>query len=285
MSFGIAISDNPKMSDLTAITDTIELRDRTLLAATNPDSPPTTNAMSNHPSPKGRFATTRWSMVLKAGDLNAHSQEQALSELCQTYWRPIYGFVYRKCGNQHDAEDLTQSFFIHLMEREALDKVTPENGKFRSFLVACIRNFLAKDWRDRNRIKRGGGKQFVQYDCETEHQLLNQKPYSGVDPEKLFERRWAETVVENAIEKLRKEWESSGKPFAKLLPFLNEPKGTVSYQEVADELSISLAALKSAIHRTRLRFAQLVREEVAETVENPSDIDEEMQYLLRILHA
>jgi RNA polymerase sigma factor (sigma-70 family) len=230
------------------------------------------------------FMETRWSMVLAAGRDDAKGA-RALEELCRTYWLPLYSYVRREGYGPHDAQDLTQGFFTRLLRMSSLAGVSPEKGKFRTFLKVSLNHFLS-DERDHARAgKRGGGQVIISLDETEDEQRYLQIPCADMAPEKVFDRRWALTVMELAFQRLRKEYESSGRQalFEALSPFLSSEVGAGGYDGVALKLGMSPGTVAVAVHRLRQRFRECVRLELAQTVSSNEDLDEELNYLLAAL--
>ncbi|HMC88053.1 MAG TPA: sigma-70 family RNA polymerase sigma factor [Gemmataceae bacterium] len=231
--------------------------------------------------PSAEFATTHWSLVLAAGDRDAPQAEEALASLCASYWYPLYAYVRRQGSPPEQAEDLTQEFFARLLEKQFLRDVHPEKGKFRAYLMACFRHFLANE-RDRPRAqKRGGGKTVLSLnfpDAETRYRL---EPAHELTPERLYERQWALALLEQVLNRLRDEAVSTGhgKLFDALKIFLTGETPSVSYEQVAASLGLSVGAVKVAVHRQRHRYRELLREEIGRIVGDASEIDEEIQAL------
>ena len=231
----------------------------------------------------GRFQTTNWSQVLAARDEPSAAGREALGALCERYWYPLYACV-RASG--HDAEasrDLTQEFFAGLLEKDFLHSVHPEAGRFRSFLLASLRHFLSHE-RDKERaLKRGGGSALVSLDTGTAEDRFAREPADRLTPEQVFERRWALTVLDHALDRLRLELEARGEHarFRRLRQYLTGEEPHPSYDEVAAELGMTEAAVKAAVHRLRHQLGRLLREEIAETVARADEVDDEVRYLLR----
>jgi RNA polymerase sigma factor (sigma-70 family) len=230
------------------------------------------------------FATTRWSVVLRAGAGSAETAD-ALSTLCRAYWYPLYAFVRRTGKNAHDAQDLTQEFFARLVEKEWLAGVDRERGRFRSWLLAAMKHFLAKEWRDSQREKRGGGAEFVPLDSISAEERYAREPAGGATAEQLYDRRWALDLLDRGLSRLQAEFEEAGKAaqFATLRFSLTGEK--VPLAEVAAQLRMSEGAVKVAIHRLRERYRDLIRDEIAETVTSPEDVDTELAELFAALRA
>jgi RNA polymerase sigma factor (sigma-70 family) len=229
------------------------------------------------------FRTTRWSEVLLSAQAQAAGSEEALAELCKLYWYPLYGYVRRRGYTAEDAQDLTQGFFLDLLGRKALRQATPVRGKFRSFLLASLQNYLA-DQLDRERtIKRGGQVQFIPLDRlrgEARYQL---ELADGLTPEKIFVARWAMTLIEETLRQLRLEYESQGKTAITeiLEPFLDPANSQrlPSYEEAAAKLEVTVGAVKVLIHRMRKRHHALLRGEVGRTVASSLEINDEIHAL------
>jgi len=230
------------------------------------------------------FATTHWSVVLAAGQSTDAQASEALEQLCRAYWYPLYAFVRREGSSAVDAQDLTQEFFARLLEKNYLAQVERQKGKFRSFLLAALRHFLA-DQRDRARaVKRGGGADCLSLDAQTAEQRYCLEPVDRMDAEKIYERRWAMTLLEQALTRLRDENIAAGKLelFERLRDFV-AGESDISSAEAAAQMGLTESAVKSALHRLRQRYRELVREEVAHTVAGPAEIDAELRYLITVM--
>ncbi|MBI3850209.1 MAG: sigma-70 family RNA polymerase sigma factor [Verrucomicrobia bacterium] len=209
---------------------------------------------------------------------------EALEQLCRTYWYPLYAYVRREGSSAPDAQDLTQEFFARLLQKNYLAQVERQKGKFRSFLLAALRHFLA-DQRDRARaVKRGGGADCLSLDAQTAEERYRLEPVDRMDAEKIYERRWAMTLLEQALTRLRDENVAVGKTeqFGRLKDFV-AGESDVSCGEAAAQLGLTESAVKSVLHRLRQRYRELVREEVAHTVADPAQIDTELRYLIAVL--
>ena len=231
------------------------------------------------------FATTHWSVVLAAGQPASDGAGVALERLCRTYWWPLYAFVRRRGYGAHDAQDLTQEFFTRLLAKDFLRAVDRSKGKFRSFLLAALEHFLAKEWRRANVQKRGGKFEFVSIDDNSAEQPYLQVAASNLSPEQLFDQQWFIRLIEQAVTKLREEFIESGKGalFDELKIFLTGEKRAASYAELAVKLNMSEAALKMAVSRMRQRYRELLRAEIANTVSDPAEIEEELRALFAAL--
>jgi RNA polymerase sigma factor (sigma-70 family) len=237
----------------------------------------------------GQFRTTNWSVVLLSAQSQVPGSQSALADLCRLYWYPLYAFVRRRGYSAQDAEDLTQGFFLTLLERKSLRKVTPEKGKFRSFLLASLKNHLIDSFERTNSIKRGGHIEFVGIDLESGEERYLGESANTMNAESAFDARWAMTLLTHVIERLRVEYSAHGKEslFNTLQPFLDPTNSgeLPSYEEVAKQLQASLGGAKTLIHRFRKRHSEILREEVARTVSDPAAVDEEIHALCDALIA
>ena len=239
------------------------------------------------------FATTRWSLILSATDSDADEQKkrEALAELCRSYWRPIFLFVSRHDYSIQEAQDLTQDFFVMILESDWLQQADEHRGRFRSFLLRSLQNFLSHADERSRAVKRGGRLEFVSWDewlAEAPSQLiLSAQTIESLPPEHLFDLRWAATVAEHALQRLREECERKGRLrlFETLRGYLTSERSDVSYASLAGALGIAETAVKKQLHNLRQRFRWLLRDEVAHTVENPADIDDEIRHLCVVLAA
>lgn len=231
------------------------------------------------------FRTTHWSVVLQAGGGKSKESAEALQELCRTYWYPLYGYVRSRGHSAEDAQDLVQAFFERFLEKNYLESVAAERGRFRSFLLASLNHFLSNE-RDRAQAqKRGGGRAIASLDEEDAEGRYLLEPAEHQTPESLFERNWAETVLASVLARLRDECNAGGRTerFEALKVFLIEDKGEVSFAEAAARLSVTEAAVKSFVKRLRMRYRELFREELGKTVADPAQIEEELRHLVTIL--
>jgi RNA polymerase sigma factor (sigma-70 family) len=229
------------------------------------------------------FRTTHWSVVLEAGDLEAG--KGALEKLCRAYWYPLYAYVRRRGYSESEAQDLTQDFFLSLLEGGSLQTAHPSKGRFRGFLAAALRNFLANEWRDAHRLKRGGAAQFLSWEGLDAEERFSMEPPSDTSPEATFDREWAQTVAANALDQLRREMEREGNTarFQTLRAYLETDASTGSYSDAASLLGLSESAVKSAIHRARRRYAEIIREEIAQTVCTEEEVRDEIRTLIELL--
>jgi RNA polymerase sigma factor (sigma-70 family) len=229
-----------------------------------------------------RFETTRWSVVLAAVETGSYPARAALEHLCRCYWYPIYAFLRRRGYDSHQAEDLTQSFFGFLLERRALASVDPQKGRFRSFLLAALTNFLNNEFDKARAAKRGGRHTIVSWDEIAPEERYLLEPAEPFAPDRLFERRWAFTLVERALARLREEQDQAGRSvvFRQLEPWLTSEVEAGQYSILAARLGLNAGATKVALHRLRRRFGELLRREVAHTVSQPDEIEPELRHLL-----
>ena len=231
------------------------------------------------------FVTTHWSVVLTAGGSDTTGARDALAKLCQTYWYPLYAYVRRRNFSPPDAEDLTQEFFARFLEHHWVGNADREKGRFRTFLLSAMNHFLANEWDKARAQKRGGGVPLVPLQFDTAETRYVREPADNVTPEQHFERRWAMTLLEEVVNRLRAEYERDGKAelFAELNPCLVGDRTTQPYEELAGKLGVSEGAVKSAVHRLRQRYRQLLREEIAHTVAGPSEVEGELRHLIAVL--
>jgi RNA polymerase sigma factor (sigma-70 family) len=239
------------------------------------------------------FATTRWTLILSAAESASGEQtaRDALEELCRTYWRPVFSFICRRGYSTEDAQDLTQNFFVKILERHWLQHADPNRGRFRSLLVTSLQNFLVNAAERTHTHKRGGGVEFVSWDdwmAEAPSQLsISAQALESLPPERLFDVRWATTVVEKALQRLREECEGKDRLrlFYALSRHLPEERDQVSYANLSVALGLAETAVKKQLHIMRQRYRRLLRDEVAHTVENPADVEDEIRYLCAALAA
>jgi RNA polymerase sigma-70 factor (ECF subfamily) len=230
------------------------------------------------------FATTQWSMVVAAGAVTPQAGA-ALTRLCQAYWVPLYSFLRRKGYQPSEAEDLVQGFFTRLIEKAVVAAADRNRGKFRSFLISSLQHYVA-DERDRQQAgKRGGKAQKLSLDFGAAEETYSLEPYSNLTPEKVFERRWALELINQVLAQLKKEYVEAGKAeaFRYLSPCLTRGSETVGYAEIGGKLGISADAAKMAASRLRRRYGELLRQTIADTVETPADIDDEIRYLFNAI--
>jgi RNA polymerase sigma-70 factor (ECF subfamily) len=228
----------------------------------------------SHPA---RFITTRWSLVLAAGERDSQQKRRAIAELCEAYWQPVYAFIRRYDGDSDASLDLTQEFFSRLLEKDSIRDADPQRGRFRSFLLAAVRHFLSNE-RDRATAqKRGGGRVHFSLEVATIPLELS----TAETPEREYDRQWALSLLDRSLARLEKRYAEQGKAdlFATLRPSLTVEPEANRYSELAEKLGMSEGAVKVAVHRCRRRFASLLREEIAHTVNSPADVDAEVRDL------
>ena len=236
-----------------------------------------------------QFHTTNWTLVMASARDQSQTGRAALAALCQIYWYPLYAFARRRGHSSHDSQDLTQGFFLHILDHRALSGLDRLKGKFRSFLLACFQNYLSVETHRAHRLKRGGQCQFISLDLETAESRYRYEPTDYLTAEKIFEARWALTLIEHAMTVLRQEYVARGKEsvFDVLRAFIGitETKPEDSYEEAAKALGVGLGTVKTFIHRLRKRYLALLREEVACTVSDPAEIEGEIRALCDALIA
>ncbi|HEY3441244.1 MAG TPA: sigma-70 family RNA polymerase sigma factor [Paludibaculum sp.] len=239
-----------------------------------------TNGQTMHTlSGRSQFPTTRWTLVVAAGDSDRKEARSAMASLCENYWYPLYAYL-RRCGHSRDrAQDLTQEFFIRVLEGRYLDRADPEKGRFRSFLLTSLKFFVA-DEADRDRAHKRGGGMVVPLEFSSAEERYQREPAHEETPERIFERRWALSVLDRVVEKLRDEFVHHGRPehFERFKVFLLG-HSDAPYAALAREMNTSEGALKVAIHRLRKRYRELFRQEIADTVADPAEVESELRFL------
>ena len=241
-----------------------------------PISPPLTSQ---------KFFTTHWTVVLTAQESDSPAAAAALERLCQTYWPALYAYLRRGGRTPADASDLTQAFFARFLEKEFLKDVDRAKGKFRSFLLRTLNHFLADEWRHAHAQKRGGAQPALSINTDEWESQFGHELTNAQTPEKLFEKRWAMALFEQALTRLRDESVRAGKghEFEQLKEFLSSPSNEGAYATAASTLGLSPRTIAVQVHRLRKRYGQLVREEVAQTVSNSAEVEEELRNLLDVL--
>ena len=231
------------------------------------------------------FATTHWTVVLAAGRSQSQQADVALEELCRTYWYPLYAYVRRRGHSREDAEDFTQAFFERLLEKKFLEGISSDGGKFRAFLLVAVKRFLANEWDRANRQKRGGGVLPLSLDWQDADLRYQINSADNLSPDKLYDRAWAVTVLEKVITRLRDESIADGKArlYEQLKPFLMMGKSSIPYAQAAVALQLTEGAVRVAVHRLRGRYRELLRAEIAQTLSDSAQADEEMQALFSAL--
>jgi len=237
------------------------------------------NGTSQTSAGDGWFKTTHWSVVLDAGRGDSPEATAALAKLCQTYWYPVFAFVRRLGNSPENAKDLTQEFFLRVIEKNYLKDLDRETGKFRSFLLVVLKRFLANEWERANRQKRGGGRQIISLDEQDTEMRYLAEPADDRSPERVFDHRWALTLLEQVSNRLQAEMTEAGKAglSRELKDFLGGDGG--SYSAAAERLQMNEGALRTAVHRLRRRYREILREEIASTVTSPEQIDDEIRHL------
>ena len=243
-----------------------------------------TNGQTMHTLPgPSQFPTTRWTLVVAAGDPHRKEARSALVYLCENYWYPLYAYLRRRGYPAHRAQDLTQEFFIRVLEGRYLDRADPEKGRFRSFILTSLKFFVA-DEEDRDRAQKRGGGTVEPLEFSSGEQRYQREPAHDETPERIFERRWALTLLDRVVEKLREEFVQHGRPehFERLKVFLLG-QSDAPYAALAREMNTSEGALKVAIHRLRKRYRELFRQEIADTVADPAEVESELRFLAAVL--
>jgi len=249
------------------------------------------NAVADEHGSRDRFATTRWSVVLACASSGAGEEtaRKALDQLCKTYWRPVFAFICRRGHPVPDAQDLTQDFFVMVLRGNLLQRADPDRGRFRSLLLKALKDFLVNTEEKRGAEKRGGDAQFVSWDewmAEVPSHLAISAQEAGTWPaERIFDVRWAATAAEHALRQLGEECENRGRRrvFDVLSDYLAAERQDISYQKLSKALGVPEASVKRLIYEMRVRYRDLLRAEVAQTVEKPEDVDEELRYLCAAL--
>jgi RNA polymerase sigma-70 factor (ECF subfamily) len=209
----------------------------------------------------------------------------ALEQLCRAYWYPLYAFIRRKGHNSHDAQDLTQAFFARLLEKSYVAQAERERGRFRTYLLAALTHFLADEWDKARRLKRGGGREIISFDAASAEERYRLEPVDPLDAAKLYERRWVTTLFDKVLGRLEEEFHDSGKgkTFDQLKGSLLAEETGLSYAELGAQLGMKEDAVKQAVHRMRRRYRELFREEIAQTVAGPGEVDDELKHLFAVL--
>lgn len=268
---------------------TLALRGCTIRLPSLSNSTPATPSTGTGPeSPAFRspvFVTTHWSVVVTAGRTDTTSARDALAKLCQSYWYPLYAYVRRRGSSPEDAEDLTQEFFARFLEQNWVERADREKGRFRTFLLSAMNHFLANEWDKARAQKRGGGAKLLPLEFDTAETRYAREPADNVTPEQHFEKRWVLTLLDQVLKRLGAEYEQDGKAdlFAALNPCLVGDRTSHPYAELGAKLGMGEGAVKSAVHRLRQRYRQLLREEIAQTVTGPGELEEELRHLFAVL--
>jgi RNA polymerase sigma-70 factor (ECF subfamily) len=251
------------------------------------------NAVANVHGRPDRFATTRWSVILASSGSQGEEEKarDALNQLCESYWRPVFAFICRHGHSSTDAQDLAQDFFIMVLEGNLLKLANPHRGRFRALLLRSLQNFLRESARTGRAHKHGGSAHFISWDdwmaAAPSRLAISPVALESWSPERVFDLRWAATVTEHALRRLREECEAKGRlrVFDAISPSLGAERTDVSYSKIAATLGIEETAVKKLLHRMRQRYRELLRAEVADTVSDPKEIDDEIRYLCAALAA
>jgi len=231
------------------------------------------------------FHTTRWSIVLAAGgDSQTDASSRALETLCQTYWYPLYAFIRHRVGDEHEAQDLTQAFFERLLEKQTLADADPDRGRFRAFLLTACNRFLANEWHKAHAQKRGGGRQVLSLDFDAAATRYSVEPADNLTAEILFDQQWAIALIDSVLVQLRQEFADHGSEdqFEHLKMFLTGA-GTSSYAAIAEATGTSEGATKVAVYRLRTRYREMIRSEIAQTVDSPDEVEDEIRRLFEVM--
>jgi RNA polymerase sigma-70 factor (ECF subfamily) len=233
----------------------------------------------------GSFCPTHWTVVLAAGGADSVAARDALEKLCRAYWPPIYDFLRRQGHNPHDAQDLTQGFFARLLEKNSFAEADRAKGRFRSFLLGALKHFLANERDKANALKRGGGRMLIPIDAASVETSCGFEPADHTTAEKAFERRWALTLLDQVLRRLRQEYLEAGKEkmFEQLKQTLTEASRSVPYAEIAVRMDTTEGAIKVAVHRLRQRYRELLRAEISSTVASPAEVEDELRNLFAAL--
>jgi len=240
------------------------------------------------PRPGGDvFVTTRWTVVLSAGRRSSPQSDQALAELCRTYWYPLYAYVRRQGRTKEDAEDLVQAFFARFLERNYLEGLAAERGRFRAFLLASLKHFLANEWDRASRQKRGGNIEHLSLDWQSADEHFHLDPADQASPDRLFDREWALALLDRVIARLREACAQEGRAalFEQAKGFLMVGEQVIPYAEAAKSLGMEEGAVRVAVHRLRKRYRELLRDEIGQTLEDPTQVTEELQSLQAALSS
>jgi RNA polymerase sigma factor (sigma-70 family) len=231
------------------------------------------------------FVTTHWSVVLAANGQDPDASCEAIEALCSGYWYPLYAYARRRGNGVHDAQDLTQAFFARLLEKSYLQSVDREKGRFRTFLLVAFKRFLANEWDRANAAKRGGARSFVPLDTAVAESRYAVEPAAGISPEAMYDRRWALTLIERVMNRLREEYAAGGKTaeFEALKGYLAAERGGIPYAEVSAQLGINEGAARMTVHRLRRRFREVFREEIAQTIGSQEEFQDEIRLMMSAL--
>lgn len=249
--------------------------------------------LPEQPGVPRRFTTTRWSIVLAAGGRPSvvadKEASEALAVLCQTYWYPLYAYVRRRGHDPEEARDLTQSFFLRLLDKNVIAAADPQRGRFRSFLLTVLKNFLANEWKSASAEKRGGGHRqlAISADFDSAERQYGREPADTLTPERLYERRWALTLLDAVLLELQNQYVEAGRGnlFEGLKPYLTGDASAPSHAETAAKLNLSEGATQVSIHRLRRKYRELLRVHIEQTVESPDQVEQEIRDLFRAVRG
>lgn len=232
-----------------------------------------------------QFQTTHWSLVVRAADPDQPHVKEALAALCEKYWYPLYAYARRRVPDLHEAQDLTQAFFACLLEKDLLATASQERGRFRTFLLTALQHFIVNEWHKARAEKRGGDRTLLSLDFEAGDSRFRLEPSIALTAERLFERQWAMTLLDRGLARLRETYHAAGEAdrFERLQPFIGGHRPEESFADVAAELGLTAGAAKVAAHRLRKQYREILRDELAQTVESESEIDNEIAWLFRVL--
>lgn len=244
--------------------------------------------LNEHPSvaPNAQlFATTQWSAVLMAGGDSSPAARRVLEQLCRAYWYPLYAYIRRQGHSVEDAQDLTQDFFARLLEKNYLRNVERNRGRFRTFLLTSLKNFLINEWKHANRQKHGSGQAAISWDEALAESRFAVEPATGQPPDSVYDRGWAATLLDRALAALRAEFEQAGKlaHFDRLKVYILGERQSPPYAELASAFGMTEGAVRVALHRLSKRYGELLRAEVAQTVSTPAEVNEELRYLVAVI--
>jgi len=234
-----------------------------------------------------QFRTTRWTVVVTAGDRSSPESDAALAHLCQTYWLPVYAFIRKRGHSPEQAQDLTQSFFVRFLGRNDAGRARRDRGRFRCFLMTAVENFVRDEHARAVRLKRGGGLMLLSLDVSAAERQFLQEPAETLTPASAFDKQWARTLLDNAMQRLAGEYRESGKAelFEQLQSFLWGEAESTRYEQLSQRLTMSVVNLRVTAHRIRHRYREILREEIAQTVAAPDEIDAELRYLLQVVSS
>ena len=232
----------------------------------------------------GQFDSTHWSLVLAVGSADSTASQSALAQLCEDYWQPLYAYALRKVRDPHQAQDITQGFFVQLLQRNMLEVASPERGRFRSFLLTSLQNFIKNQWRAGQALKRGGGRLPLRLDFESAGEIVVSSQREET-PEETFDREWAHAVLRVVLKRLHDSWSANGKSleFQVLRQFLTGRTSETTYSDAARELGMTAGAVKTAASRLRTQYRQVLRTEIAQTVQHPGEVEDEIRRLFQVL--